>query len=316
MQFDERTVELSACDPTDETYRITTHTDAADLAASLHADGLIHAPIVTVKGNKLIIVSGFRRFAAAKILSFTKIDVRLVACRNKLACARLAILENSLQRPLNMIEVSRALNLLTSVCKDTGQLSLQAASLGLPANPAITDKLKKLCRLPQIFQSGILNDLISLSMALELSSLKPNDGESLMMLFAGLQVGLNLQRELLTHIREITSRDQISIGKLLHHATVTRIMADETIDRPQRLQQLRSWLYDLRYPAVAHAESEFRRNLGLLKLAKGVRLIPPKNFESSRYTFRLPFTNITEFKHALNQMNQLASDPVFRKMIT
>lgn len=315
MPFDLQTVAPADFDPTDETYRITTNADIRDLTASIGAVGLINPLIAAPRKDKLVIVCGFRRFMALQALSAVAIEVRLTDARDRAACARLAITDNSRQRPLNPIEVSRALRLLSSVYTDPERLLQEADALGLPASAAVIARLMPLCRLPQIFQTAILADAISLSMVQELSSLNLEVGEAFVRLFAELQVGLNIQREILTHVVEIARREKIPERAVLSDI-LGETMADEPPDRSRRLQLVRHRLYRRRYPSISAAETEFQRNLDRLKLAKGVRLIPPKNFESSQFALHLSFRNSAEYERLLDALARLGADPVFRSMMS
>ena len=61
MHFKHKEVGLSAIDPKDDTYRITTQTSIDELVDSIKDIGIINAPFVIRKSNGYSTVCGFRR---------------------------------------------------------------------------------------------------------------------------------------------------------------------------------------------------------------------------------------------------------------
>jgi len=108
---------------------------------SIQYDGLITPPLLIKKNSAFIIVSGFRRIAACLKLDWNEIAARILKPEaGALACLRLAIAENALQRSLNLIETSRCLQKLSLFITNTRHLAESASSLGLPDNPSIIDQ--------------------------------------------------------------------------------------------------------------------------------------------------------------------------------
>ena len=74
-----------------------------------------------------------RRIKACRQLGWAKIDSRMLSASiTHFECTQLAIADNSTQRPLNLIEISRALNLLAGCFNDDEQLVRAAKALNLP----------------------------------------------------------------------------------------------------------------------------------------------------------------------------------------
>ena len=114
-EVDQRLIPLAQIDSGDERFRITTRRDSADLQPSLQRLGLLAAPLVLPTEYGFIIVSGFRRVAACRELTWEVIPARVLGRQtSEYECALRAIAENSTERPLNLIETSRALALLDS----------------------------------------------------------------------------------------------------------------------------------------------------------------------------------------------------------
>ena len=67
----------------------------------------------------------------------------------------MAVAVNALARPLNLIEQSRALRLLSKHCPDKRLFTQSAATAGLPDNPVMIEKLLSLDGIAPVIRQGI-----------------------------------------------------------------------------------------------------------------------------------------------------------------
>ena len=211
MPFSFQTVPISEIDRNDTTFQISTDPNISGLAASIASVGLLMPPILKRSRPRYTIVSGFRRIAACLSLNQSAMPARVLSDdRSDLDCAGMAVSENALQRPLNLIERSRALLLLSPHFRNSVELSAASATFGMPETPAMIDKLLPLCRLSDDIQAGILEGTISLSMAQELGRFDPEARSALADLLLSMKMSLSKQREVLTMIQEISLKEGIS----------------------------------------------------------------------------------------------------------
>ena len=309
-------VMLADVDSDDTTFCITTRTELDDLVPSIRKLGLMHAPVLKHNSSRYIIVCGFRRIAACRMLGWTQIYARVLR-RNFdfLEMARLAVADNALQRPLNLIERSRALKLLMAANVEREVLAAAAAELGLPLSPAIVPRLKKICDLPQPIQKGILANAIDLSMALELDRFEPEDGQALFGLFNHLKLGLNRQRELLLMLEEISLREEIPIQQLMTEKPLKRILENTEIDRSIKRQKVRTYLRRRRFPMISKAEMQYKAFVKQLKLGSNINLMPPKDFEGMTYTMTIRFNNQEELKNSKEKLEEILHHPDLGKIL-
>ena len=143
------TVMLADVDSTDTTFRITTRTELDTLVLSIQQLGLMQPPVLKYSSSGYVIVCGFRRIAACRNLGWIQIPAKVLKKNFGLfEMAQLAVADNALQRPLNLIETSRALKLLLDANAQNEALVKTAAMLGLAISPSIVSKIKKICDLP------------------------------------------------------------------------------------------------------------------------------------------------------------------------
>jgi len=308
MRPKEKTVKLSFIDSEDVTFRITTEADIKDLTDSINNVGLLNPPFLIENKDHYTIVCGFRRTESCRRLGWSHIEARILDSDTKrLECVKLAITDNAFQRPLNLIEKSRSINMLSSFFKDDSSLAKELSTVGLPENLSIINKIKNLCHLSQPIQDGILSNTISLSMALEFVKLGQGAGEDFLKLFVLLKLSLNKQREIITLINEIAHRDNISIQKVLQ--SLEKILHDENFDRNQKTRKIRVYLKQRRFPAITSVEKAFEKHVDELKLGKGSKLIPPKNFEGTNYALSLYFNSLNELKEHKATLDKIVQDP-------
>ena len=310
------TVSLTDIDTEDTTYRITTRNQLEDLLETIPSLGLLHPPVLIESTSGYGVVCGFRRIAACRQLGWKSISARIHAVvQDRFQIAQLAIADNSLQRPLNLIETSRALKLLKDTSPDRKQFDKAVLALGLPVNPTVVTKVQQLCRLPISIQQGILSDTINLAMALELGKMDAKEAEMLVALFNQLKLGLNRQRELLLLVTEIAKREDISIQQLIAEQLLQDILQKADLDRAMQRQQIRSLLRQRRYPAITEAEANYQKQVQQLKLGKHIQLVPPRDFEGTTYAMSLHFKNRHDLRDLNAKITKILEHPALGKIL-
>jgi ParB family chromosome partitioning protein len=309
-------VMLDDVDSADTTFRITTREELDNLILSIQKLGLMHAPVLKYNPPGYNIVCGFRRIAACRNLGWTQIPARVLRKNaDVFEMAQLAVADNALQRPLNLVETSRALKLLTGVSTEKQVLAAAAAELGLALSPGIVPKLKKICDLPLPIQKAILANVIDLSMALALDRFNPEDGQALLGLFDHLKLGLNRQRELLLLLEEISQREKIPIQQLMAEKPLNHILDNTKIDRSIKRQKVRTYLRRRRFPMISKAETQYNALVKQLKLGPNINLMPPKDFEGMTYTMTIRFDNRKELKNLKEKLEKIIDHPGLGKIL-
>ena len=309
-------VPLNRIDTTDDTFRITTRTDIDDLLASIPHVGLLNSPLVIKQASAFRIISGFRRLAACTKLGWEEVAARVLnPDLSPLKCLRFAIADNAFQRPLNLVETSRALHKLSAHSNTGKRLIESASSLGLPSNPSVIKKIKDLCLLPEGIQSSIIADTISLSMAMDLKQLAPQCAMTFAQLFNEFKLSLNKQREIVTLVKEIARREGVSMQMVLEDRQLQDIIIDQDLDRGQKARELRIYLRQRRFPQIVKAEAMFEYRRKQLSLGNEIKLIPPKDFEGTTYTVNMSFSSIAELKALHAKLYRMLQHPGLKKII-
>ena len=310
-------VPIRDIDPHDTTFQISTDRDVSSLAASIEAVGLLVSPVLMKVDSRCVIVSGFRRIAACRTLNRAAVSAKILpVASTPLDCAGAAVAENALQRPLNLIERSRAFSLLSPHFTDISELSRQSVKFGIPESAAMIRKLLPLCRLSHGIQAGILDGTISLAMAHELGRLDPEDRDAAAELLLTLRMSLNRQREVLTMIEEISRREGCSIAGLLRDPGLSSIVGDNDRERHVKTERLRNFLKKRRYPAI-HAAGEKMENLiRALRLREQITLTPPKNLEGTEFSLSIRFRDAVELRSLYRSLGEMIERPELRRLLS
>jgi len=310
------TIDIDSIDLEDKTFRITTDTSIKKLILSVKSVGLLNPPILLKKTSGFQIISGFRRISAYINLGIVKIPAKIINFdRKKLECVKLAITDNSLQRTLNLIEQSRSLYMLSEFYPDNDRLAQAASVLGLPDSPAIIKKIKNICILPLDIQNGVLSNTISLAMAIELGKLKKDEGSAFAILFDKLKSSLNKQREIITHIKEIAIIENSSIINLLTKNYLREISEDQELDKNKKINLIRSYLKQRRFPEITKAEKKLEKKIKSLNLGRNIKLIVPKNFEATTFSLNLQFDNMEQLRKNKTALEKIIKNPLLKDIL-
>jgi ParB family chromosome partitioning protein len=291
MRYKAGPVRLSRIETDDETYRITTREDTETLVVSIATAGLINPPVLLPSTtNTYIPVCGFRRIGACERLGWEQVDARILDPETSPAqCALVAIVDNCSQRELNLIEMSRALKLLSASLPDDEAVVAMAGKAGLPVATASLSKIRSLERLPIALQRGLIDATLSLAMAGRLQRMPAEDAQEAFELFCEIRAGLNIQREILDNAEESARREGVPLTEVLRSGAMLQIRASDEYDRSRKTGQIRKLLKARRYPALSAAEEKFARGSGALGLRPDMKLVPPAGFEGPDYSLCLKF---------------------------
>ena len=303
MKYNRTHICLSDIDRDNTAFQITTTPVTDALIQSIKYIGLIHPPFLVSSNNKHIIVSGFRRIAACQQLGQSNIEAAVVDDK-PIECAKLAISDNTYQRQLNWIEISKAMKLLFKFCSDKRDIAAMLSVLGLPDNLGMAENLLPLSDFSASIQNGLISGQIPLPMAMELGTLDIQTGSLLSDIFQGLGLGLNIQREILMLVKEIAARESVSMFDFLNEGNITSLLSDDQLDRTQKRSLFRAYLKTRRYPAIQAAQNAYNTHIKNLKLPSKIRLTAPKNFEGTQYAFQIDFSSISQLRKHLDVLCQ------------
>jgi ParB family transcriptional regulator, chromosome partitioning protein len=308
MEFNYQPVRLDRINTGNTQFRISTGAASAELVASIGQVGLINPPILKEEIDGYNIVSGFKRIEACRQLKMAEVFARILDAGLEMdRCIQIAIADNSSHRALNIIEQSRAVELLSGYHAGLGQLVSAAESAGLSINPDMAAKLRKLAVMNDLLKTGLLNGAIALPVALQLHDMDdPAFCGTLAQLLIELGLSLNRQREICEWIVAICRRDGMTAAQLLSINAIKSRLQNGDLDRRQKAQAIRNELKKIRYPNMVRFERRFSDIVEKLNLPKGTWLTAPQHFESPIYSLKLDFQCGQDLADKVTEIENLA----------
>ncbi|MCP3921146.1 MAG: ParB/RepB/Spo0J family partition protein [Desulfobacterales bacterium] len=298
----------------DEKFRVTTNNCIKELLSSIKEDGLITPPLLIFEKNKYLIVSGFRRLSACKKLNVAEINAIVLDEPDELKLHKYAILENSKHRNLNVIEQSIAVTRLLPFFDGADSAKEISKITGIPQNPSLIDKLTQISKLPTRIKNYMLDDSISMVIGLELSNLENRVAIKFADIFHFLKMSLNIQKEVLTNIVEISHREKISLDDIFNTKEIFDILADQDKNRNEIASCFRQYLKKRRYPELSKAEKFYIDKTKTLNL-KNIKLIPPKFFEGDNYTISMNFKTTSDLTKYAEEIDSLSQNEIMDEIL-
>jgi ParB family chromosome partitioning protein len=316
MEFERNSVPVERIIAEDTRFKVSTGSASTELMASIQLVGLLNPPILIPCSGGFRIVSGFKRIAALRQLGVGSISARLLDPGTPVeSCIRIAIIENTSQRSLNLVEQANAVGLLATLLANTQKLADAACSVGLSVNPNMAEKLKKLAGMDDILKAGVLDGSIAFPVAIQIGDMKdPISAQALGALLKELGLSLNRQREMMEWIISICRRDDVSVIQLLTSSAIVNCLQEPNLDRRQKGQWIRKYLKTRRYPAIQAHEKRFGDIVQRLSLAKGTFLDAPAHFESPTYSLRFEFSSRHELRNKLQELEKIIHSNILESL--
>lgn len=318
MLPDIQSLPLASIDREDVTYRISTSSDPDGLIPTMQRIGVLHPPILIPHKKRFRIVSGFARIAAACRLNWTEITGRILPGETSFrTCAEFAVVDNCACPPLNPVEQGRCLILLARSDHDISELVDRANALGLKVNTKMADTLLKVPRMHSVLQEGLINQSISLPVAVRIHDMADGNAiEELGGLLLELNLSLNRQREVIDWIEAISRQEDKSIQAVVDETDLIKLRHDNRIDSRQKSARIRQYLKKRRYPSIVRAEQRYHQYRRQANLPKDMELIPPPYFEGDTYCLRITFKTLEDLETAHRNIQILARSKDLGEILT
>jgi len=307
-------IDLKKIDLNDKMYQISMQKNFALLCQSIKQMGVMNPPVLQAKKATYRVISGFQRILACQEIGMEMISGRVLGSNDSAHdCAKWAVADNACQRSLTPLEQSRALTLIENTLPKNLSIHEVAFQMGLPATSKAIHQIRPLCHMAQYIQKGIAKEYIAIPIAHALTHFSDMDAFSFATLFQQLNVGVNIQREILTTCDEISKRDNKSVTDIIESEPVMSILVRYADDRKQRIHHMREHFRTIRYPNYTAIQRKVESNIKHLKLDKPTRLTPPPYFESDIWQLQIEFKNIKDLNDSL--ANVLSKTDAINKII-
>jgi len=147
----------------------------------------------------------------------------------------------------------------------------------------------------------------------EIEKLPLDEQQAMKRLFVSICPTYAMQKELLRYLFDIRERDKKSIIELIK-------MVKNTIDNPvftreQKLENIRNFFREYRFPLLTKAEKVFNEKIKDLKLPLNCKIIPPPCWEGDVYEIRFHFKNNKDFIETLRKLLDISQKKAWQQLI-
>jgi ParB/RepB/Spo0J family partition protein len=313
-------IKLNQINFNDDSYLITFNPDISKLVASIKKVSILNHPILekTAKDSYRI-VCGYKRLLALKQLNQKKISAYYFETSDTFPLLELflfTIFENVGTRALNIIEQANILHKLVITFHVPDEIIAKKflPELDLGSNPKVINRYLKIYTLKDYIKKAIVDDALSIDSALSISKLEKKEARLLFDLFLFLKIGKNKQKEFLRLVNDISNASQISKGEIIKEKNIEKILKDEKLTNPVKINRIMTQLKKLRYPQFSKVEEKFDIFKKDLKLSPNMVLRPPDFFEGEKFSFELKFKDQSEFNKMVEQLKQYAEQNTMKTL--
>lgn len=290
------------------------HTDGQPseaLIRSVRAAGILHPVRVLAEGSQFVLVSGFKRLAAGRILGLKTmpafvlsadsdpVDLFLVGVWDNLAACELTDLEKA--TVIGKLSAWGAAGRLASVCE----------AIHWPFDERAIQQARDVAALPQRQRGRIADGSVTVWSATRLLQHGEDIRQAWFDLLGELKLGGNRQKELILLFEELSFLR--SAGEVTQLA---RQAAGQTGQAPhERAALVVEALRRLRLPRLVDCEERFRQYRAQLKLPAGVGLGAPPLFEGDQFHLEINFRRPEQLKEILRRLSEAAASPEMQKIV-
>jgi ParB-like chromosome segregation protein Spo0J len=304
-----QTIPTDHIDQEDKTFLITFLPETEPLMSSIALVGLLEPLCVRERDDRRYqLICGFKRAETLHRLSISETEAFVYAAGELDDLhALLLTVGHNLTRPLNLVEKARALEKLRAFGVPEKELIDRYFPLfELQSNVRILKLVIGLADLEQGLQEYLVRKNLSLSTSALFLHLDKEDQQAILPLLETLQPGENRVKEIISSLREISLRDGVSLPSLLARNDIAMIRSDQETQRPQRIEQLRRIVKEMRFPRLVEMEQKFAEYKRSLSLPPQISFHPPPFFEGEEFRMELRFKDFKTFRELTTSLHQIS----------
>jgi len=311
-------IEISGIDAECEEFRISEDLDSESLTDSLRAVGQLNPVILLERGASLIVVCGFRRLAAMRLLGIRAAVARILTVED---CQTthpliLALYDNLAHRELSPLEKARAVVKLGDICGVARERLIREylPLLGLPQSENALAGCVALHTAQPELKRLFATDALTLASMERLAKLSGDEQERFAAVMAAVRLSASLQKKTLDILNDLAGMNQSAFTVPLDIPEIQEFLRDAKLSSFQKGEKLYGTLYRLRNPSIARAEADFAAQRKRLGLPGAIRVTPPPYFETAEIRVEFEAASPEKFRELAAALQNAADSPELDKL--
>jgi hypothetical protein len=295
----------------DERFR-TAVLPSETLNISVEKRGIMQPLQVVVRGEDWVLLSGWKRYWAAREAVLPSVPVLILDQPRDLDAFEGVLDENLAFRQLSLMEKANALKRLCDLGRSEEEVvRTWLPRLGIPGTGRWLEIYLQMAAWSGEIQKAAQGAGLSLS-ALELLGKLPEDVQrSVLPLLHPLS--RNKKQELLQYLYEVSVRDNLPAEKMLREGGIKALLASEgsPLDKAESLRRI---LHGRRYPEYASWLADFESLSRKIPLPRGARLDHSPHFEEKTLFLTISFGSTAEYKQSIGRLAEAAENGDFQTL--
>lgn len=295
-------------------FEVSFLSDLTVLKNSIQQKGILQPiHLKALSDGSFQVVCGFRRVGCAQALGLTQVPAFILGENIPLLeCFERAVEENFFSRKFNLIEKAVIIQKLEKEFHVSKEILIQRyfPFLGLNSSEAVYRLYKNILALDSVLQEYIVRNHLPTHVIEELFKFNARDQKTMIPFLQSIPFSVSTLKEFLIWIYEISLRDSASVSDMLLEP-LEAIVRNPAIDGRQKLQMLRPWLKNKRYPMLSNLETRFV----LLKQKLHLPLESSEFFEDNKVHMKLSFQNKEELEQWIEKMKEASLKPELDELL-
>ncbi|PIR21459.1 MAG: hypothetical protein COV45_01545 [Deltaproteobacteria bacterium CG11_big_fil_rev_8_21_14_0_20_47_16] len=298
---------LTQLNVADDSFRVTFAPNIEALKKSIKSIGVIQ-PILarhTVDGAYQV-VCGYKRILACQALGRQTIPVLVVphTDMSPMQAFITALHDNVLTRSLNLLEKSIVCVRLTQTygVNEDDFVRQYMPLMGESTSYKTLHLLSGLQHLIEPMKQHVVATGINLTCAARIAEFSPSTQQALMDVVKHIKPNSTKLNELLCLIREIASRDAITVEEVLQRYQLLSVVVDNRVSASEKIAALRQTLKGVRLPQMIQRKQEFSNLIKSLGLPETARIATDPYFEDSKMKLQYEFSEPEELSTLIQKL--------------
>ncbi len=247
------------------------------LIESIKNNGMF-SPILLKKNesDNYQIISGFKRFEAAKILSYEHVDAYIVDNNTFEKNAELSLNDNLAHRTLNIFEISNFLELLKNQHIGAWHIIEQwMPKLGHKGHETLLKRFLRLQKIPKNLWNILLQKNYAMKPVYWLSGLSVEEQNQLVNLIVELSFNQNVFLEVAENLKAVSLKEKKNISEVIQeiYSHIRANNPDESHDTVYFASRFREEIKKLRFIQLYEYRKQIDKEIELLELPPSIKLV-------------------------------------------
>lgn len=310
-------IELDQIDPGNELFRISEELENAMLLDSLRESGQLNPVILLEQKSHKIVVCGFRRIHALRILGVRRVLVRIFpeGKMNSRTALDLALRDNLSHRQLNPLEKARALfNLRQFGVPDEALIRTYLPLLGLNPHASVLRCFILVHNIHPGLRNCLRDGRLTHASLETIAGMPHSLQQSISSLMERIRLTASFQKKLLGLLEDLGACREDQGCDPLGIPEISQIAADSRLSPFQKGEQVFECLYRLRYPRISAASDRFNSQKALLQLPGSIRIREHPFFEEPGLHVEFDAPDAERFRKIASALQEVAERPELKEL--